>query len=186
MASLVGRFDLALDRVKNDLRSGPLPGFPSEALRWHPHGVVGVIGPFNFPMHLSHAHIVPALVLGNTIVLKPSEVAPLSAIRYAEAAHAAGLPQGVLNVVQGRGAAGAALAAHPDVRGLAFTGSWPVGRRILEASLDRPEMLLALEMGGKNTAVVCEDAALRQAVHEIVVGGYLTTCLLYTSPSPRD
>lgn len=175
VTSLVGRFDLALDRVKNDLRSGPLPGFPSEALRWHPHGVVGVIGPFNFPMHLSHAHIVPALLLGNAIVLKPSEVAPLCAIRYAEAAHAAGLPPGVLNVVQGRGAAGAALAAHPDVRGLAFTGSWPVGRRILEASLDRPEMLLALEMGGKNTAIVCEDADLRQAVHEIVIGGYLTT-----------
>lgn len=175
VASLVGRFDLALDRVKNDLRSGTLPGFPSEALRWHPHGVVGVIGPFNFPMHLSHAHIVPALLLGNTVVLKPSEVAPLCAIRYAEAAHAAGLPPGVLNVVQGRGAAGAALAAHEGVRALAFTGSWPVGRRILEASLDRPEMLLALEMGGKNTAIVCEDADLRQAVHEIVIGGYLTT-----------
>lgn len=175
VAGLVGRFDLALERVRSDLRSGPLPGFPSEALRWHPHGVVGVIGPFNFPMHLSHAHIVPALLLGNTVVLKPSEVAPLSAIRYLEAAHAAGLPPGVLNLVQGRGAAGAALAAHRDVRALAFTGSWPVGRRILEAALDRPEMLLALEMGGKNTAIVCEDADLRQAVHEIVVGGYLTT-----------
>ena len=173
--TLLGRFDITLGVVRGDLRDGPLPGFPNESLRWHPHGVVGVIGPFNFPLHLCHAHVVPALLLGNTVVVKPSELAPLSGIRYAEAAHAAGLPPGVLNVVQGRGATGAALVAHSGVHGLAFTGSWHVGRRIAEAALDRPEMLVALEMGGKNTAIVCEDADLRQAAHEIVVGGYLTT-----------
>jgi succinylglutamate-semialdehyde dehydrogenase len=173
--TLIGRFDITASAVKNDLRDGTLPGFPNEALRWHPHGVVGVIGPFNFPLHLCHAHVVPALLLGNTVVVKPSELAPLCGIRYAEAAVAAGLPAGVLNVVQGRGATGAAMVASPDVHGLAFTGSWPVGRRIAEAALDRPEMLVALEMGGKNTAIVCEDADVRQAAHEIVVGGYLTT-----------
>lgn len=173
--TLLGRFDVTASVIRSDLRDGPLPGFPNEALRWHPHGVVGVIGPFNFPLHLCHAHVVPALLLGNTVVVKPSELAPLCGIRYAEAAHAAGLPPGVLNVVQGRGATGAAMVANPGVHGLAFTGSWPVGRRIAEASLDRPEMLVALEMGGKNTAIVCEDADVRQAAHEIVVGGYLTT-----------
>lgn len=173
--TLLGRFDITAGVVRADLRDGPLPGFPNEALRWHPHGVVGVIGPFNFPLHLCHAHVVPALLLGNTVVVKPSELAPLCGIRYAEAAHAAGLPPGVLNVVQGRGATGAAMVASPRVHGLAFTGSWPVGRRIAEAALDRPEMLVALEMGGKNTAIVCEDADVRQAAHEIVVGGYLTT-----------
>lgn len=173
--TLLGRFDVTANVVRSDLRDGPLPGFPNESLRWHPHGVVGVIGPFNFPLHLCHAHVVPALLLGNTVVVKPSELAPLCGVRYAEAAHAAGLPPGVLNVVQGRGATGAAMVAHPRVHGLAFTGSWPVGRRIAEAALDRPEMLVALEMGGKNTAIVCEDADVRQAAHEIVVGGYLTT-----------
>jgi RHH-type proline utilization regulon transcriptional repressor/proline dehydrogenase/delta 1-pyrroline-5-carboxylate dehydrogenase len=173
--TLLGRFDITAGVIKSDLRDGPLPGFPNEALRWHPHGVVGVIGPFNFPLHLCHAHVIPALLLGNTVVMKPSEIAPLCGIRYAEAAHEARLPAGVLNVVQGRGATGAALVAHPDVHGLAFTGSYHVGRRIAEAALDRPEMLVALEMGGKNTAIVCEDADLRQAAHEIVVGGYLTT-----------
>lgn len=173
--SLLGRFDLVAAQIRADLRDGPLPGFPNEALRWHPHGVVGVIGPFNFPLHLCHAHVVPALLLGNTVVMKPSEIAPLSGIRYAEAADEAGLPPGVLNVVQGRGPTGAAMVAHPDVHGLAFTGSWPVGRRITEAALDKPEMLIALEMGGKNTVIVCEDADVRQAAHEIVVGGYLTT-----------
>ncbi len=173
--TLLGRFDITANVIRGDLRDGPLPGFPNESLRWHPHGVVGVIGPFNFPLHLCHAHVVPALLLGNTVVMKPSELAPLSGIRYAEAAHAAGLPSGVLNVVQGRGATGAAMVANPGVHGLAFTGSWPVGRRITEAALDRPELLVALEMGGKNTAIVCEDADVRQAAHEIVVGGYLTT-----------
>src|SRR5690606_36677867 len=78
-------------------------------------------------------------------------------------------------VVQGGPRVGAALVADAHVRGLAFTGSWPVGRRILEASLDRPELLVALEMGGKNACVVRADAELRQAVHEIVTSAYLTT-----------
>jgi RHH-type transcriptional regulator, proline utilization regulon repressor / proline dehydrogenase / delta 1-pyrroline-5-carboxylate dehydrogenase len=173
--TLLGRFDITASVIRTDLRDGPLPGFPNEALRWHPHGVVGVIGPFNFPLHLCHAHVIPALLLGNTVVMKPSEVAPLCGIRYAEAAHEAGLPAGVLNVVHGRGETGAALVANPGVHGLAFTGSYHVGRRIAEAALDRPEMLVALEMGGKNTAIVCEDADIRQAAHEIVVGGYLTS-----------
>ncbi len=175
VAGLVGRFDAVAARIREDMRDGPLPGHPHEIVRHHPLGVVGVIGPFNFPLHLCHAHVVPALMLGNTVVVKPSEVAPLAAQRYAEAALAAGLPPGVLNVVAGLGPAGAALVSNPRLRGLAFTGSWATGRRILEATLDRPEVLVALEMGGKNTAVVLDDADLRQAAHELVVGGYLTT-----------
>ncbi|MCA9580174.1 MAG: aldehyde dehydrogenase family protein [Myxococcales bacterium] len=175
VAALLGRFDLMEARIRSDLRDGPLPGFPLESLVHRPLGVVGVIGPFNFPLHLCHAHVVPALMLGNTVVMKPSEVTPLAGQRYAEAAHAAGLPPGVLSVVQGTGAAGAALVGHPELRGLCFTGSWGTGRRILEATLDRPEVLVALEMGGKNTSIVLDDADVRQAAHEIVVGGYLTT-----------
>jgi len=173
--TLIGRFDLVAGQIKNDLRDGQLAGFPNEALRWHPHGVVAVIGPFNFPLHLCHAHVIPALLLGNTVVMKPSEVAPLCGIRYAEVAHEAGLPPGVLNVIHGKAATGSAIVAHRDVHALAFTGSWPVGRRISEAVLDRPELLVALEMGGKNTAIVCEDADVRQAAHELIVGSYLTT-----------
>jgi acyl-CoA reductase-like NAD-dependent aldehyde dehydrogenase/4-aminobutyrate aminotransferase-like enzyme len=173
--TLINRFALVSDQIRNDLKDGALAGFPNEALRWHPHGVVAVIGPFNFPLHLCHAHVIPALLLGNTVVMKPSEVATLSGIRYAEVAHEAGLPPGVLNVIHGRGDTGAALVAHPHVAALAFTGSWPVGRRISEAVLDKPEMLIALEMGGKNTAIICEDADIRQAAHELIVGSYLTT-----------
>src|SRR6185369_1702778 len=87
---------------------------------------------------------------------------------------AAGLPAGVVNVVVGTGEVGAALVEQRALRGLCFTGSWAVGRKILEAALDRPELLIALEMGGKNTCVVLDDAALRQAVHEVAIGGYLS------------
>ncbi len=175
VSALVNRFELVRSLIADDLRSGPLPGRPFEQLRHHPLGVVGVVGPFNYPAHLCHAYVVPALLTGNAVVMKPSEVAPLVGQRYAEAALAAGMPAGVLNVVQGGGAAGAALTSHAAVRGLCFTGSYETGRRIKEQSLDRPELLLALEMGGKNTVVVLDDADVRQAAHEIVVGGYLTT-----------
>ncbi len=119
--------------------------------------------------------MIPALLAGNTVVVKPSDVTPLCGQRYAEAALAAQLPPGVLNVVAGTGEVGAALVAAPELRGLCFTGSWSVGRRILDVAVARPELLqLALEMGGKNVCVVLDDCALRQAVHEVAVGGYLS------------
>ncbi len=172
ITTLLNRFDLVKGAMASDLKPGEVA--PGEHLRFSALGVVGVIGPFNFPLHLCHAHVIPALLGGNTVVIKPSDISPLCGQRYAEAAHAAGLPAGVLNVVLGTGAVGAALLAEPAVRGVCFTGSWHVGRRILEATLDRPELLVALEMGGKNMCVVLDDCSLRQAVHEVLVGGYLS------------
>jgi RHH-type transcriptional regulator, proline utilization regulon repressor / proline dehydrogenase / delta 1-pyrroline-5-carboxylate dehydrogenase len=170
--TLINRFDLSRAAITTELAAGQVA--PGEHLRYQPLGVVGVIGPFNFPLHLCHAHVIPALLTGNTVVIKPSDITPLCGQRYAEAAQAAGLPAGVLNVVNGPGEVGAAIVEQPAVRGLCFTGSWAVGRRILEAALDRPELLLALELGGKNTCVVLDDCALRQTVHEVTVGGYLS------------
>lgn len=172
--TVLGRFDVARGLLAADLREGAVAGSPHEQLRFHPLGVVAVIGPYNYPVHLCHAHVVPALLAGNTVVVKPSDITPLVGQRYAETALAAGLPPGVFNLVQGTGAIGAALVAHRGVRGLCFTGSYTVGRRIQEAALDRPELLVALEMGGKNTVVVLDDASVRQAAHEILVGGYLS------------
>ncbi|MEZ4359975.1 MAG: aldehyde dehydrogenase family protein [Kofleriaceae bacterium] len=170
--TLLNRFDLVSSAMTADLKEGQVA--PGEQLRYQALGVVGVIGPFNFPLHLCHAHVVPALLAGNTVVVKPSDISPLCGQRYAETVEAAGLPAGVFNLVAGTGALGAALVARPELRGLCFTGSWGVGRRILEASLDRPELLVALEMGGKNVCVVLDDCSLRQAVHEVLVGGYLS------------
>ena len=111
---------------------------------FRPHGVMTVLGPYNFPAHLPNGHIVPALLAGNTVVLKPSEKAASVGQLLAELAHEAGFPAGVFNVVQGGGAIASRLATHPEVDGVLFTGSFPVGRRILEANLDTPGRLIAL------------------------------------------
>ena len=142
---------------------------------FRPHGVMAVIAPFNFPAHLANGHFVPALLAGNTVVLKPSERAPAVGQLLAELSLEAGFPAGVLNVVQGGAATAARLVSHADVDGILFTGSWPVGRRILEANLDRPGRIVALEMGGSNAAVVCGDCDLRQAVIECARASFATT-----------
>ena len=140
-----------------------------------PHGVMAVLGPFNFPAHLPNGHIVPALLAGNSVVLKPSDKAPAVGQAMAEIAAAAGLPPGVVNVVQGGAGPAASLAAHAGVDGVLFTGSWPVGRRILEANLDTPGRIVALELGGSNPTVVMPDADLRQAVVECARAAFATT-----------
>lgn len=146
---------------------------------FRPHGVMAVVGPFNFPAHLPNGHIVPALAMGNTVVFKPSDKTPgvgqLLGELFAEALDAEGAPAGVVNVVQGGADVARALVAHDDIDGVLFTGSWPVGRAILEANLDRPGRLLALEMGGNNAAVILPDADLRQAVIECVRSAFVTS-----------
>jgi succinylglutamic semialdehyde dehydrogenase len=145
---------------------------------FRPHGVMAVLGPFNFPAHLPNGHIIPALALGNTIVFKPSDKAPacgqLLAAFFHEALEAAGAPKGVFNLVQGGANIAGKLASHQDIDGVLFTGSWPVGRRIMEANLDRPGRMLALEMGGNNPAVIMPDADLEQAVIECVRSAFIS------------
>lgn len=145
------------------------------ACMFRPFGVMAVIGPFNFPAHLPNGHWVPALLLGNTVVFKPSDRTPAVGQILAEIAEEAGFPAGVFNVVQGGAEIASALVAHEGIDGILFTGSFPVGRRILEANLDRPGRMVALEMGGSNAAIVWSDADLRRAVIECVRGAYATT-----------
>ncbi len=149
-------------------------GVPGEA-RAHPQGVLAVLGPYNFPVHLMNSHIIPALATGNAVVVKPSEIVPMCGEHYARAVEAAGLPPGVFNLVQGRGDVGRALVVHDDVDGILFTGSWKTGRAINEAILDQPNKIAALEMGGKNVAVVMDDADLPQALAAVLQGAFLTT-----------
>lgn len=145
--------------------------------RWtyRPLGVLGVFGPFNFPLHLPNGHIIPGLANGNTVVVKPSEMAPGCMQLYFECAEKAGLPPGVLNLVQGPGEVGAKLAGHRGVNGVLFTGSWKTGLAIKRATAEHHWKLLALEMGGKNTSIILEDADLAQATHEIALAAYLTS-----------
>jgi len=133
---------------------------------WFPRGVLAVFGPFNFPAHLPNGHIVPALACGNAVVFKPSDQTPAVGEWLAARWREAGLPEGVLEVVHGGAETGRALAGYRGVDGVLFTGSYDVGRKIREATLDQPDKILALEMGGKNAIVVMSDADLELAVAE--------------------
>jgi len=134
-----------------------------------PHGVVAQVIPWNFPLLMLAWKIAPALAAGNTVVLKPAESTPLSALHFAQLCQQAGLPDGVVNIVNGTGDVGAALVAHRDVDKIAFTGSTEVGRRIA-ATAAATATPVTLELGGKGANIVFEDAALDQAVEGIVEG----------------
>ena len=143
-------------------------------VRHRPHGVLGALGPYNFPCHLPNGHIVPALLAGNTLSFKPSEHTPWSAIETVALWERAGLPPGVLNLVLGEKEAGSALVEHPQLDGLLFTGSAATGHRLHERFGGHPETLLALEMGGNNPLVVDAIEDIDAAVLIIVQSAYLT------------
>jgi aldehyde dehydrogenase (NAD+) len=139
--------------------------------RWRPLGVAGQIIPWNFPLLMAAWKVAPALACGNTVVLKPAETTPLTALMLARIVEEAELPPGVVNIVTGAGATGAALAAHPDVDKVAFTGSTDVGKRIQRAVAGTKKKL-TLELGGKAANIVFADAPIDQAVEGIVNGIY--------------
>ncbi|MBL8754972.1 MAG: aldehyde dehydrogenase family protein [Planctomycetes bacterium] len=141
--------------------------FPGQSPR--PLGVVGQVIPWNFPLLMAAWTIAPALAAGNTVVLKPAETSPLTALRLCEVFQQAGLPPGVVNVVTGDGKTGAALVRHPGLAKVAFTGSTEVGKEIQRAVAGRM-VELTLELGGKAAHLVFEDAALDQAVEGVVRG----------------
>ncbi len=133
----------------------------------HAYGVVGQVIPWNFPLLMLAWKVAPALAAGNTVVLKPAEFTPLTALRFAELVHDIGLPPGVFNLVTGDGRTGAAIVEHPDVDKIAFTGSTEVGRAIRVATAGSGKGL-SLELGGKSPFVVFEDADLDSVVEGVV------------------
>jgi succinylglutamic semialdehyde dehydrogenase len=147
-------------------------------LRHRPHGVFAVFGPYNFPGHLPNGHIVPALIAGNTVVFKPSEFAPRTAVRTVQLWEQAGLPKGVLNLVNGGRETGMALGAHPDVDGILFTGSSQTGAALHKQFGGMPGKMLALEMGGNNPLVVwdvSDKPELRDpAVHHTIMSAFIS------------
>lgn len=151
----------------------PAPGQGGAECRFRPLGVLAVLGPFNFPVHLPNGHILPALACGNAVVFKPSEVAPHAALAYARCLQEAGVPRGVFNLVQGGPAAGAGLSSHDGIDGVLFTGSWAVGQAIARANAGRTRML-ALEMGGKNAALVFADADPEKAAYDVLFSAFVS------------
>jgi succinylglutamic semialdehyde dehydrogenase len=145
-----------------------------QAIRHKPHGVMAVVGPFNFPMHLPNGHIAPALIAGNTVVFKPSEKTPASGVLLAQLWREAGVPDEALQVVVGGVDAGQALVGHPRVDGVLFTGGLPAGRAIHRALADEPQKILALELGGNSPLVVWDAADAEATAHLIVQSAFVT------------
>lgn len=143
--------------------------------RHRPHGVVAVLGPYNFPAHLPNGHIVPALLAGNTVVFKASELTPLVAEKTMHLWEKADLPPGVLNLVQGGKETGQALIHHPYINGLFFTGSYETGRMLTQLFGTQPGKILALEMGGNNPLIVGEMSDLKAAAYAILQSAYLSS-----------
>lgn len=150
-------------------------------LRHRPHGVFGVFGPYNFPGHLPNGHIVPALIAGNTVVFKPSEYAPRTAVKTVQLWEQAGVPKGVINLVNGARDTGVALGQNAHLDGVLFTGSCQTGSALHKQFGGQPGKMLALEMGGNNPLVVWDvkdiDAAVFMAISSAFISaGQRCTC----------
>jgi succinylglutamic semialdehyde dehydrogenase len=143
-------------------------------LRHRPHGVFGVFGPYNFPGHLPNGHIVPALIAGNTLVFKPSEYAPRTAVKTVQLWEKAGLPAGVLNLVNGGRNTGIALGQDNGLDGVLFTGSCQTGVALHKQFGGQPGKMLALEMGGNNPLVVWDVQDVDAAVHHAVMSAFIS------------
>lgn len=175
VTSMVNKIAISVQayRERTGERSGPL-GDATAVLRHKPHGVVAVFGPYNFPGHLPNGHIVPALLAGNAVVFKPSELTPKVAELTVRCWIEAGLPDGVLNLVQGARDTGVALAAHDGIDGLFFTGSSRTGNLLHGQFAGRPDKILALEMGGNNPLLVDEVEDMEAAVYTIVQSAFIS------------
>ncbi|QQE13112.1 succinylglutamate-semialdehyde dehydrogenase [Planctomycetota bacterium] len=175
VGAMIGKVQLSYDANNERCAEQTLPvGDATGVTRYKPHGVCAVFGPFNFPGHLPNGHIVPALLAGNTIVFKPSEKTPLVGQEMVKCWHDAGLPKGVINLIHGAADTGKALALHPLVTGVFFTGSYNVGRAINKMLADHPQKIIALEMGGNNPLVVHETLDVKAAVYLAILSGYIT------------
>ncbi|WP_293979775.1 succinylglutamate-semialdehyde dehydrogenase [Sphingobium sp.] len=173
IGSMIAKVDVSIKAhaERTGERAADMP-FGRAALRHRGHGVMAVLGPYNFPGHLPNGHIVPALIAGNTVVFKPSEIAPATGQAMADAWAAAGLPDGVLSIVQGGRATGEALVAA-DIDGLLFTGSAGAGAALRRALVDRPHVIMALELGGNNPLIVWDSPEAAASI--IVNSAFITT-----------
>ncbi len=174
--AMIGKIDLTVQAIQHrrpDVEL-PIPGGHSRTT-YQPLGVVTVFGPFNFPGHIANGQIVPALLAGNTVVFKPSELTPLVAEETVKLWEAAGLPPGVLNLVQGAHETGESLASHPEIRAILFTGSLQTGIALQRTLVGRPEVLLALELGGNNPLIVTNITDIKAAVYWTIQSAFLTT-----------
>lgn len=175
VAAIINKISLSIEAYhqRTGTMEKPLPGGIS-VTKHKPLGIMAVLGPFNFPGHLPNGHIVPALLAGNTIVFKPSELTPQTAICMTKLWEKAGLPAGVINLILGGGKVGKTLTSHSDVNGILFTGSYPTGKKLHEQCAGQPEKLLALEMGGNNPLIAWQVNDIEAAAYIILQSAFIS------------
>lgn len=175
VAAMVGKIDISVrayqERTGN--KENPMPQGRA-FIRHKPHGVVAVFGPYNFPGHLPNGHIVPALLAGNAVLFKPSELTPKVAEDTVKLWQQAGIPAGVLSLLQGEVDTGKAIAGHDGIDGIFFTGSSRTGHYLHQQFAGRPDKILALEMGGNNPLLVQDVSNIDAAVHDIVQSAFIS------------
>jgi succinylglutamic semialdehyde dehydrogenase len=173
--TMIGKVDISVKSYHE--RTGEKESTMGDAqavLRHRPHGVVAVFGPYNFPGHLPNGHIVPALLAGNCVIFKPSELTPGVAHKTVELWQQAGIPAGVISLVQGAKDTGVALAGHAGIDGLFFTGSSNTGHYLHKQFAGHPDKILALEMGGNNPLIVQDVANIDAAVFQTIQSAYIS------------
>jgi succinylglutamic semialdehyde dehydrogenase len=174
--SVVGKVDISIaayaDRTPQKRLEGAMGA--RNAVRHKPHGVLAVLGPFNFPAHLPNGHIVPALIAGNGVVFKPSEKTPATGSFLAQCYHEAGVPKEVLRVLIGGPDEGRALAGHAGIDGLLFTGSARAGMALHRQFAETPSKILALELGGNNPLVIWDTPDVHAAAVIAVQSAFLS------------
>mgnify|MGYP006144106927 CR=1 FL=1 len=175
VGAMIGKIDISVrayqERTGN--KENPMPQGRA-FIRHKPHGVVAVFGPYNFPGHLPNGHIVPALLAGNAVVFKPSELTPKVAEETVKLWQLAGLPAGVLALLQGEVDTGKAIASHEGIDGIFFTGSSRTGHYLHQQFAGRPDKILALEMGGNNPLIVQDVSNIDAAVHDIIQSAFIS------------
>ena len=185
-SSVIKKVDVTIEhslpRIQSQRFENIMPGTCGHVF-FKPLGPCLVIGPFNFPCHLPNTQILSALVAGNSVIFKPSEKTCYSAQLLVDCFHEAGFPKGVVNLLQGDGESAGRTIKNKAVRGIFFTGSLEVGKKILKTIGDDVTKMVALELGGKNTAIVHDDADQEQALEELIKGSFLTSGQRCTSTS---
>lgn len=174
--SVVGKVDISVRAYADRTAQRRLDGKAGarSALRHKPHGVLAVLGPYNFPAHLPNGHIIPALIAGNAVVFKPSEKTPAVGQMLVDYYYKSGIPDGVVRIAQGGPETGKMLSMHPDIDGLLFTGSSQTGIALNRQFALRPDKILALEMGGNNPIIAWDTKDIHSAAVLVIQSAFLS------------
>ncbi len=175
VASMIGKIDISIEAQNKRCPEEIRESLPTSKIRYKPKGVLAVFGPYNFPGHLPNGHIVPALLAGNTVIFKPSELTPLVGVALFNCFEECAFPKGVVQLLLGGKTTGHHLASSKKIDGVLFTGSYSTGKILSKLLAKTPEKILALEMGGNNPYVIGEVEDLKSASLLTILSSYISS-----------